>query len=360
MSKNHSIVHASFRGTTLPLAILFVLFILTARLAHTQTLTVLHDFSGGTDGAYPEAGLTIDSAGNFYGTTTYGGIGYGTVFKLKRAGSGWVLTPIYTFSGGSDGSEPWARVVFGPDGTLYGTTAGGGSENTGVVFRLTPPPTACHTVLCPWSETVLHSFTGRDGQFPGRGDLTFDSVGNIYGTTIAGGLHGNGAVFELSPSAGGWTENVLYSFNGPPDGASPYSAVIFDGSETLYGTTSLGGNTPSVCGGSGCGTVYQLTSSGSGWTENVLYRFENGNDGAYPLGGLILGPSGQLYGTTSVSNYMGGGTAFQLTGLNNVWQLQTLANLGSGALAGMVMDRNGNLYVDAIRWRVELQHAAHV
>jgi len=338
------------------LAIVGALTLLATAL-EAQTFTVLHNFTGGPDGAYPYAGLTIDAAGNLYGTTTAGGntqggcspSGCGTVFKLKQAGAGWVLTPLFTLGGGPEGFESQARVVFGPNGTLYGTTTMGGYEDSGLVFNLTPPASACHSVVCPWSEHVIYEFTGRnglgDGANPEYGDLAFDSAGNIYGTTSGGGAEAFGTVFQLSPSGGGWTENILYSFNGPPDGAAPFSGVIFDASSNLYGTTS-GGGSIQHCGFAGCGSVYELTHSGSGWTDNVLYTFEDGIDGAQPYGGVIFGPSGGLYSTTSEGGANDGGTVFQLSDVGGNWQLTTVRSFMDvgGPYAGMVMDAAGNLY----------------
>lgn len=139
--------------------------IVLAHPAQSQTYTVLHNFTGGQDGASPQAGVTMDRAGNLYGTTASGGTGgFGAVFKLTRRDSAWVLNPLYSFPGGSDGQNPQARVTIGPNGTLYGTTANGGVDNCtngcGTIFNLSPPPRACTAVICPWTETVLYRFTG--------------------------------------------------------------------------------------------------------------------------------------------------------------------------------------------------------
>ena len=169
-----------------PLAI--ALAILTiAPMAYAQTLSVLHTFTGGGDGGTPFAGLTIDEGGNFYGTTSAGG--YGTVFKLSHVGTGWILNTLYKFQGGNDGGYPYARVVFGPDGLLYGTTSDYGiSGEYGTVFSLQPPASACRSVSCPWTKTVLYHFTGAggDGASPGYGDLAFDAEGDVAGTERLG------------------------------------------------------------------------------------------------------------------------------------------------------------------------------
>jgi uncharacterized repeat protein (TIGR03803 family) len=141
----------------------FALSVLGSHPALAQSFVPLYEFPNGQDGAIPYAGLTIDRAGNLYGTTEGGGICQpacgGIVFMLKNTRSGWLFTPIYTFARGNDGSTPEARVVFGPDGTLYGTTSDGGGvgcsgNGCGTVFNLRPPATACKTALCPWTETV--------------------------------------------------------------------------------------------------------------------------------------------------------------------------------------------------------------
>jgi len=264
--------------------------------AHAQTSTVLHTFTG-SDGTYPYAGVTLDAVGNLYGTTSANLTGAdGTVFQLKRFHGAWLLNNILTFNG-DNGGNPYSGVVFGPDGALYGTTQGGGSGNAGLVYSLKPPATACKTALCPWTETILYEFTGgNDGASPGFGNLTFDSTGNLYGTTALGGAHGQGTVFKLTPSNGGWTESVLYSFvGGDNDGAQPWSGVVFDKSGNLYGTTYYGPGTGCPPDGKGCGTVYQLTPTDSGWKENILHYF-SGSDGYWPLAGLIIDQKGNLYG----------------------------------------------------------------
>ena len=195
----------------LTFAIVFALTVVLSQSAQAQTYTVVHNFTDGEDGGCPAVGLTMDPSGNFYGTTQHCVGCTGTVFKLSHSGSGWVLTTLYSFAGGSDGSCPSGRVALARDGTLYGTTTYDGSGGFGTVFRLSPWPTAPKSVLAPWSKVVLYSFTGgSDGAWP-EGDLTLDQSGNIYGTTPYGGYYGQGAIYELAPSSGGWTETVLYS-----------------------------------------------------------------------------------------------------------------------------------------------------
>jgi uncharacterized repeat protein (TIGR03803 family) len=356
--------HRNFRIAGLAGMADLLMLLVTALPARAQTFTVLHTFSGGQSGANPYSGLTMDRAGNLYGTTAFGGLsgscydglGCGIVYKLRPTSSGWILSPIYTFRGNFDGAFPEARVIIGPDGNLYGTTAGGGGgtcsgdyySGCGTVFKLSPPATACKSTLCPWTETVLYRFTGStDGANPTFGDLVFDRAGNLYGTAIAGGVldctggegKGCGIVFKLTPSDGAWTESVLYSFTNSPDGAFPYSGVIFDSTGNLYGTTGGGGT-------SFDGTVYELTPSGSGWTESVLYSFTNSPGGAYPYGGLIFDSAGNLYGTTFAVY----GVVYELTPGSGGWTYNLLDRLPGqsdilcGSYASLLMDAAGDLY----------------
>ncbi|MGA2371011.1 MAG: choice-of-anchor tandem repeat GloVer-containing protein [Candidatus Korobacteraceae bacterium] len=320
-----------------------LIVLLAAIAAQAQTFTTLHSFTGGSDGAIPEAGLTMDAAGNLYGTTANGGhtgcfSSCGTVFKLKHEASGWILNPLYAFSG-SDGANPEARVIVGPDGNLYGTTAYGGTADQGTVFKLSPPPSACKAFLCPWTETVLYSFQGdSDGEQPQYGDLVFDHQGNIYGTTPYGGAGSGcyptcGVVYELSPSHGGWTESILYRFQGGNDGGEPFAGLIFDAAGNLYGTAEYGGANYQ-------GVVYKLSPSENGWTESVIYTFTFGQ----PYGGLIFDQAGNLYGVTSEGEEP---FVYELTPSGGAWtfnQLYQFSNTYLGSLAKLTMDPAGNLY----------------
>ncbi len=332
---------------------------LGTKSAQAQTFQVIHSFAtGGAGGINPVAGLTLDSAGNLYGTTTAGGFGgSGTVFRLSHKGSGWILSVLFSFTGGSDGGEPNAGLIFDRAGNLYGTTTEGGELNCGgifpsgcgTVFELQPPP--CTAEPCPWRETVLHTFIGgTDGAFPVNGDLVFDQAGNLYGTTAAGGPpsgdgFGYGTVFELSPSGSGWTESVLYLFTGGSDGGTPQAGLIFDRAGNLYGTTVQGG-TPDCAPQPGCGTVFKLSPSGSGWTESVLYSFTAGTDGRFPAAGLVFDQSGRLYGAAAFGGESGGGTAFRLTPSNGSWTLETIHSFTgeSGPQDNLVIDGEGTLY----------------
>ncbi len=342
---------------------LFSLLAFTPQPAQGQTYRIIYNFTGGLDGGQPYAGLTMDTAGNLYGTTWIGGYtggacansgGCGTVFNLSNRGSGWALRPLYAFQGSNDGAQPEARVVFGPGGSLYGTTADNYTNNgTGTVFNLRPPATACRTALCPWTETVLYGFSGgSDGASPGQGDVVFDRAGNLYGTTVFGGTggcsygYGCGVVFKLTLSSNGWTEDVLWRFSYGSDGFFPLNGVIFDQAGNLYGVASYGGDLScDFYGYNGCGTVFQLTPSGSAWEENVLHTFHV-SGGSFPQGGLLFDPSGNLYGTTSAWFTNDGGTVFQLTYSNGYWTFSTLHSFtGSiGPEASLSMDIAGALY----------------
>ena len=337
------------------------LMFLAPKPAQAQTFTVLHNFSSGQDGANPAAGLTLDSAGNLYGTAQHGGDtdnctpGCGTAFKLTHAGSGWVLNRLYSFVGGPyDGAVPQAAMIFGPDGALYGTTLlgdwqGGGNcqpkghYGCGVVYKLRPPARACKTALCPWTETLLYQFTGSgdDGGNPGFGSLIFDVEGNLYGATF-GGLN-VGAVYELSPSSDGWTGKLLHRFVGS-DGGVPEAGLAWDAAGNLYGTTEEGGSGDCRV---GCGVVYQLTPTGPDWILTSIYKFQNNGDGAIPASGLIFDAAGNLYGATTEGGQLGGGVVFELTPANGNWTFHLLANLpgpGIGPFGNLTFDDAGNLY----------------
>jgi uncharacterized repeat protein (TIGR03803 family) len=336
----------------------------TGQISQAQTFNLIHTFTGGADGSGPEAGLTVDAAGNLYGTATYGGsqncdLGCGTVFKLEAKNGNWVGTTLFSFQGGSDSAYPAARVVFGPDGTLYGTTSGkpGGycTEGCGTVFRLQPPASFCRSITCPWTKTTLYTFTGyTDGRSPQGGDLAFDRSGNIYGTTPVGGTLGQGVVFELTHSNGGWTESVLYSFTGMSDGGRPEGGVILDSAGNLYGTTYAGGIVNIQQDNYGYGTIFELTPAGSGWTENVLYAFTGvGSNGQNPAAGLTWDGAGSFYGTTAQGgggncsgSGVGCGTVFHGLG----YTIYSFPDGGSeyavptGPQAPVTLDAAGNIY----------------
>ena len=340
------------------LALVLALSIVLCGAVQAQTFTVLHSFTGGADGARPAAGLTLDAGGNLYGTASegsytggycYGLHGCGTVFRLKPGGGGWTLSTLYTFHG-NDGAGPNARVIFGPDGTLYGTTSVGGTgscyyDACGTVFNLRPAATICKSVLCPWTETVLWNFMNYlDGNYPGLGDLIFDAAGHVYGTTSEGGEYSNGTVFELEKLPDGdWSQTILYNFTQiSGQGATPEAGVIFDSEGNMY-TPTVGGG----FGGDRCGDVVQLVNSPSGWTENVLYTFTCSPGGQGPAGGVFFDPAGNLVGATAEGGGDDSGIVYDLSPSNGSWAYNILYDSfsgGAGPSGTLTMDSAGNLY----------------
>jgi uncharacterized repeat protein (TIGR03803 family) len=311
------------------------------------TETLLHSFSDTDgDGAAPPAGLVIDAVGNLYGTTQQGGVfDYGTVFELSpESGGAWSTKILHSFNQSpksQDGWGPLAGLVRDSSGNLYGTTEFGGNHNAGAVFEVSPQPGG------NWSEKVIHSFGNvrKDGTNP-FDSLIFDSSGNLYGTTVAGGNKLYGTVFELSPnSSGSWTEKVLYNFSYQSlNGDNPYGSLVFDAAGNLYGTTFYGG-------AKNVGVVFELTPATSGeWTEQVLHSFNNTiSDGDYPDANLIFDAAGNLYGTTIEGGHYGGGVAFELQPSSTGWIETVLHNFGAGTdgillSGGLIFDASGNLY----------------
>jgi uncharacterized repeat protein (TIGR03803 family) len=323
------------------LLVVGAILLLAVPAVYAQTITVLHNFTGGGDGAYPYAGLTMDRAGNLYGTTSMGGAeDYGEVFRLSHAGSGWILTPLYSFKGyPNDGAEPFGGVIIGPDGSLYGMTPDGGQYGYGTVYRLRPKPTVCTAAICPWEETVLYSFTdGADGWEPGFGNLVFDQAGNLYGTASSGGANGGGVVFKLAPSNGGWTESVLWSFSAD-EGSAPESSLIFDTADNLYGTTNYGGTY-------NAGTVFELSPSGSGWTEQTLASIDSA---ANTCGGVVMDGQGNLFGASGCFVHGQPGGVFELTPSNGSWAFNVLhaftpSGYNEGPWDTPTLDAAGNVY----------------
>lgn len=333
--------------------------------APAQTEQVLTSFTSQPQGAYPAAGLIADSAGNLYGTNT-GETEFleragGAVFKLTPNGAGgWTESTIHHFGDGytsTDGSIPYGSVILDSQGNLYGTTEYGGLYYCGVVYELSP-------VGETWQEKILYNFVcvegapvTTDGAHP-MGSLLLDAQGDLYGTANEGGLggcsdyfgdyYGCGIVFELSPSSGAWTETILYNFDTHSphiDGANPTSNLIFDSAGNLYGTTPYGGVGNY---GYGNGTVFELQPGPDGsWSESVLYRFSGLMDGGLPLAGVIFDSAGNLYGTTA-GNGDTTSAAFKLTPAGNGnWIESTIyqfSNNLAGPAGGLVIDSDGNLF----------------
>jgi uncharacterized repeat protein (TIGR03803 family) len=295
--------------------------------AQAQSFSVIHNFTGGADGANPLNGLMMGAAGYMYGTTSAGGAhNNGTVFRIAPTG---ILQTIYAFEGGADGSAPQSFLIEDSQGRLYGTTSAGGAYGGGTVFRITNN-----------TKTILHSFgSGTDGSTP-LGGLVFDGAGNLYGTTSAGGANGNGAVFMLSPSGIILRETVLYSFGTGTDGAVPYAGVTLDSAGDVLGTTSAGGT-------GGYGTIFELNKQHS-WAETIVYNFQNQNDGGVPYAGLIADGHGNFYGAATEGGSQGGGSIFELTPAGSGWNftaIQSLAGWGiSGTFRNFLLSSSGTLY----------------
>jgi hypothetical protein len=291
--------------------------------------TVLHDFGAAGDGMYPQAGLVMDKQGNLYGTTNVGGIsgacntdgfagyGCGTVFELSPSGNGtWTETVLYAFTGGADGAFPYSSLVIDKAGNVYGTTNSFGSTfgsgcdgyGCGTAFELTKSESG-------WTLNTIYEFTGNaDGGNPVAG-MILDSAGNLYGTTSSFSQYYYGAVFQLHPANGGWTENTLYTFTGGADGGTPDAPLVGRGT-TLYGTTS-GGGTGTGCGLFGaypCGVIFSLTPGSGGWTENVIYSFTGGDDGGEPQTSVTFAPNGKILGGAAlIGGEHGLGTIYEIT-----------------------------------------------
>jgi uncharacterized repeat protein (TIGR03803 family) len=329
-------------------------------LAASPVETQLYAFQNGLDGSGPWGALVADRFGNLYGTTISGGaFGYGTVYELTppiAASGSWTETMIYAFQNGADGAQPYSSLIFDEQGNLYGTTNGGGNApdcfECGTVFKLSPPSTPG----TGWTESILYTFDGNDGAYPYAGLLVGEG-GRLYGTTHTGGLYFGGAVFQLTPpddtTSGPWKERVLYSFTGGADGGGPYAGLIRDAAGNLYGTTNYGGT-------AGFGAAFRLArpkGGSGGWTENVIYSFTGGSDGAGPFAGLIFDTQGKLYGTAAIGANQscpggGCGTIFRLAPPQSSagsWSEQTLYSFTGSADGGQpngtpVMDARGRLF----------------
>jgi len=338
--------------------------------AQAQTFTLLHTFSGAPDGANPVAGLVQDPAGNLYGTTQQGGItagactntglgftGCGTVFKIDTTGNETVL---YRFTGGTDGAFPSAGLVRDGAGNLYGMTSG-------TIFRLDPAGTltvlhsvgsgaglvmdAAGNLYGSTTEGIFKldpagTFTVLDASARSEAALTLDATGNLYGTTEFGGIGcgtgGCGTVFKLDTTG---TYTVLYSFTGVGEaGYNPLGGVVLDGKGYLYGTT-IGGGAPNCGGGRnpkvGCGTVFKVSEAGG----QVAGFSLSGPD--YSVAGLVLDVAGHLYGTSKYENNYGGtGTVFAM-GIDGIESfVYTFTGLPDGQwpVAGLALDSSGSLY----------------
>ncbi len=366
--------YANGRCSRKYLLVLLIGMMLCTIGTQAQTFSVLYGFTGGSDGIMPLAGVTRDSAGNLYGTTLGGGdhspqcqiadpsgIGCGVVFKVDPEGNETIL---HRFTGGTDGGSAglgvWGSLAIDSAGNLYGTRFDGGDVNNpncggagcGVVFKV---DTAGH-------ETVLHTFelSETDGGGP-TGGVIRDAYGNLYGTTTSGGTFGDGTVYKISSSR---TFSILYSFSSGPDGFYPWGELSLDAQGNLYGTTAYGGDLNCAPGvGPGCGVIFKISSSGS---FVVLHTFEGSPaDGAFPSSAPVLDNAGNLYGTTpqggAICVYLdqgeqGCGTIFKITPSGQETVLydfpardfydfhHNLAPHGRQPSSGVLLDAAGNLY----------------
>ena len=326
---------AAIRGA-LTLAVISAVLLIAARPAQAQTEKVIYNFCSQpncSDGGGPSSNLIFDGAGNLYGIAIGGGLFFaGTVFELSPNGNGgWNETVLYTFTGGADGATPNAPLVFDSEGNLYGTTYAGGANGYGVVFELS-------LVGASWNETVLYSFTGGvDGPTAGA-PLIFDSEGNLYGTTWANsGPTGYETVFELSPSGGNWTQQMIYGV----DTASSSSGVTVDTAGNLYCATRT--------------TVFELSPNGNGgWTSAVIHTFCAGKDACLAQTSPVLDKAGNLYGTTMYGGANDYGTVYELSpGTKGKWTERILHSFrsfydfpkdGSIPSARIIFDKAGNIY----------------
>jgi uncharacterized repeat protein (TIGR03803 family) len=318
--------------------------------SQAQPYKVLHSFTG-ADGANPEDVLLVrDSAGNIYGTASNGGAsGGGTVFKLNASGKETVL---HSFTGGSDGKSPAAGVTRDRAGNLYGTAQLGGNPNCQTYGN--PHTQGCGVVFkvnFGGKFTVLHTFAGPEGAFP-TDSLLESTKGTLYATTAGGGMSstcedtgdGCGAVFKLTLTSAGWTEEVLYNF-GWNKGWQPYAGLIADSAGNLYGTTEGCNNGTQIP----CGTVFRLAPGTHGWRYKMLHGFtggyNGGSDGAYLWGGLVRDSAGNLYGTTNRGGAHNYGTIFRLTTNGKKAELYSFAGPdGAYPYSALALDTAGNLY----------------
>jgi uncharacterized repeat protein (TIGR03803 family) len=323
-------------------AFLAVILLIANSAQAGSTFKVLHSFQCNPSGCYPSGGLAFDAGGELYGTTFGGGNSNATIFRLTPSASDrWTYDLLYTLTI-KQGDALLAGLTLDAAGNLYGTADYGGAHDVGSVFSLSPDP----SVAGGWILSVLHSFLNSHQDGSGPWDkVILDKAGNLYGTTREGGTNGGGILFTLTPGAGGeWTEAILHNFPATKDdGGQSYAELVRDKFGSLYGTTSGGGT------GNGDGTVFKLTHTTSGWKETLLHSFQ-GPDGSQPIAGLVFDAKGNLYGTTQVGGANGEGTVFQLTPTTDGrWKHSILYDFpqfrnGGGPVSTLAFDKSGNLY----------------
>jgi uncharacterized repeat protein (TIGR03803 family) len=325
--------------------VLLVLIVSSAAMASSKE-KVIYNFTNGADGGFPMSGLIADSSGNLYGLTSSGGAyGWGTVFELTpNQKGGWNYNVIYSFTGGRDGGTPAesAGLTFDSDGNLYGTTLSGSADISpfGTVFRL-------RNTNGSWTFSHSWLFSSMDdGAFP-IGGVILDSKNNVYGTTAAGDISGSapyGTVFKLVTTGKYWSMHVLHSFSGGLDGAGSAASLVMDAEGNLYGTAAYGG-------AYGQGVAFKLAKKG--WKETVLHAFTGDeSDGSGPSGNLVFDTAGNLYGivTNTTNQFDQGGGAFKLSPrAKGEWDIAWLYHFtggtdGGNPSGGMIFDSAGNLY----------------
>jgi uncharacterized repeat protein (TIGR03803 family) len=328
---------------TAVLCLFAAVLILGVGASMASTTEVIYSFAGEEDGEYADSDVAIDRAGNLYGSTVLGGdVGGGTVWQLARSGNDWVHSVLYSFTGGADGGEPYKGVTVDADGNLYGTAVTGGSGSCeggcGVAYKLTKAGNA-------WSYAVIHAFTGgEDGSGPGA-RVTVDRQGNVYGMAPTGGEFGLGTIYQLHPNASGsYSFRLIHAFTGGDDGATGSAGKMVLRNRHLYGAATAGG-------AFGEGTIFELTRDGSGgWTFNTIYAFKGDPDAAFPYGGLLFDPTGNLYGTTYYDGAHEVGAVYQLSqGSSGSWTEQVLYSFKpqpdvNSSISNLVADVDGNLY----------------
>lgn len=328
------------------LAVLLCTLALSVAAWAADTEQVIYNFTGGNDGGQPAAQLVFDSAGNLYGTTVAGGLyGCGTVFELNYSGSQWNETVLYSFDCYGTGKNPYGGVTVDNAGNLYGTTVAGGSggectgDGCGLVYELTKSGDT-------WNEIVLYNFTGGDDGFGPGSAVVFDQAGNLYGTTPDGGVNAEGVVYQLSPNQQGWKQTVIHAFTGGDDGAvGSLGALLVDSRGALYGVTELGGQY-------GAGVAFRLSPSGNNWNYTTMYAFQGLPDAGFPYGGLIADSRGRLYGTTYFGGANGLGSIFEIGAgatVRTPWKESVLYSFqgdtdASFPTSTLVFDAAGNLY----------------
>lgn len=303
--------------------------------AVASSFQVIHDFTGGKEGAVPGYTLLNDGKDAFIGAANQGGLGYGTIFRVTQKAGAWKVKPLYDFQS-SEGQPGWG-VIHGAGGSLYVNATYASVQGGPCGSALELDPAKAPAGRAKLASTLLHTYVKADDGCP-TGNLLRDQSGNLFGVTQDGGANGWGSVFELSPGKGGWTQTILYSFRGAEDGGAPYSELIADDAGNLYGAASA--STQNF------GVVFELSPSESGWSYNVLYTFTGGADGGQPVAALTFDKRGRLFGATTSFGANGGGTVFRLSPKGGSWKFKVLYSMSGsdGPVAALNIGRTGTIY----------------